>query len=108
MAPRPAPIPGMPLASNGKRHRRRPHIISPRFPSSIVARTNIRPRRLLRLVTSHATHWHHFEDLEHQQQATLFGMWIFLATEILIFGGIFTAYTVYRIAYVADFEVASR
>jgi cytochrome c oxidase subunit 3 len=60
------------------------------------------------LATSHATHWHHFEDLEHQQQATLFGMWIFLATEILIFGGIFTAYTVYRIAYVAEFEVASR
>jgi cytochrome c oxidase subunit 3 len=61
------------------------------------------------MASSHATtHWHHFEDLEHQQQATLFGMWIFLATEVLIFGGIFTAYTVYRIAYVADFEVASR
>jgi cytochrome c oxidase subunit 3 len=55
-----------------------------------------------------ATHWHHFDDLEHQQQATLFGMWIFLATEILIFGGIFTGYTVYRIQYAAAFEVASR
>jgi cytochrome c oxidase subunit 3 len=55
-----------------------------------------------------ATHWHHFDNLEHQQQATLFGMWIFLATEILIFGGIFTAYTVYRIEYMPAFEVASR
>lgn len=55
-----------------------------------------------------ATHWHHFENLEHQQQATLFGMWVFLATEILIFGGIFTGYTVYRIEYTAAFEVASR
>jgi cytochrome c oxidase subunit 3 len=55
-----------------------------------------------------AIHWHHFHDLEHQQQATLFGMWIFLATEILIFGGIFTAYMVYRIQYTAAFEVASR
>jgi cytochrome c oxidase subunit III len=61
------------------------------------------------MASSHAaTHWHHFDNLEHQQQATLFGMWIFLATEILIFGGIFTAYTVYRIAYVDAFEVASR
>src|SRR6187401_1889715 len=59
--------------------------------------------------TSHAaTHWHHFDSLEHQQQTTLFGMWIFLATEILIFGGIFTGYTVYRIQYTAAFEVASR
>src|SRR5215468_7833530 len=55
-----------------------------------------------------ATRWHHFESLEHQQQATLFGMWVFLATEILIFGGIFTGYTVYRIEYTAAFEVASR
>jgi cytochrome c oxidase subunit 3 len=55
-----------------------------------------------------ATHWHHFDDVEHQQQATLFGMWVFLATEVLIFGGIFAGYTVYRIEYTADFEVASR
>ena len=55
-----------------------------------------------------ATHWHHFENLEHQQQATLFGMWVFLATEVLIFGGIFVGYTVYRIEYTTAFEVASR
>ena len=36
------------------------------------------------MASSHAaTHWHHFDDLEHQQQATLFGMWVFLATEDL-------------------------
>src|SRR5215831_5300138 len=39
---------------------------------------------------------HHFEDLEHQRSAATFGMWIFLATEILFFGGMFTAYTIYR------------
>jgi cytochrome c oxidase subunit 3 len=55
-----------------------------------------------------AIHWHHFDDLDHQQQATLFGMWVFLATEVLIFGGIFAGYTVYRIAYTEAFEVASR
>jgi cytochrome c oxidase subunit 3 len=53
-------------------------------------------------------HWHHFDSLEHQQETTLFGMWAFLATEVLIFGGIFTAYTTYRIAYGPAFEAASR
>jgi cytochrome c oxidase subunit 3 len=52
--------------------------------------------------------WHHFDSLEHQQETTLFGMWAFLATEVLIFGGAFTAYTVYRIQYPGAFELASR
>jgi cytochrome c oxidase subunit 3 len=39
---------------------------------------------------------HHFESAEQQFQASKLGMWIFLATEILFFGGLFTAYTVYR------------
>jgi cytochrome c oxidase subunit 3 len=34
-------------------------------------------------------------------------MWLFLSTEILIFGAIFTAYTVYRLRYPHDFEAAS-
>jgi cytochrome c oxidase subunit 3 len=64
------------------------------------------------MATDHAQRapatWHHFDDLEHQQQTTLFGMWAFLATEVLIFGGMFTAYTVYRMQYTAAFEAASR
>ena len=61
------------------------------------------------MATDHtAKHWHHFDSLEHQQQTTLFGMWAFLATEILIFGGIFTAYTIYRMQYGPAFEAASR
>ncbi len=39
---------------------------------------------------------HHFESIEQQSQATKLGMWVFLATEILFFGGLFVAYTVYR------------
>ena len=31
-------------------------------------------------------------------------MWMFLATELLFFGGLFTGYAVYRAAYPADFE----
>ncbi|HEY2827470.1 MAG TPA: cytochrome c oxidase subunit 3 family protein [Pirellulales bacterium] len=51
--------------------------------------------------------WHHFDSLEHQQETTTFGMWVFLATEVLIFGAIFTGYTVYRSTYTPSFEAAS-
>ncbi|ALN72606.1 cytochrome c oxidase subunit 3 family protein [Aureimonas sp. AU20] len=37
-----------------------------------------------------------FEDLERQRLAAAFGMWIFLATEILFFGSAFLAFSVYR------------
>src|SRR5438132_11019925 len=52
--------------------------------------------------------WHHFDDLEQQHEATALGMWTFLATEVLIFGGLLTGYTVYRARYPLDFAVASR
>jgi len=40
---------------------------------------------------------HHFESADQQFQSAKLGMWLFLATEILFFGGLFVAYTVYRI-----------
>jgi len=46
---------------------------------------------------------HHFEDIEQQRGAERLGMWMFLATEILFFGGVFLAYTVYRLMYPKDF-----
>jgi len=39
---------------------------------------------------------HHFESRKQQFQAAKLGMWLFLATEILFFGGLLVAYTVYR------------
>lgn len=39
---------------------------------------------------------HHFEDMEAQLETTKLGIWIFLASEILFFGGLFTAYAVFR------------
>ncbi|MEO8216006.1 MAG: cytochrome c oxidase subunit 3 family protein [Acidobacteriota bacterium] len=42
---------------------------------------------------------HHFEDLGQQHVTVTLGMWAFLATEILFFGGFFFAYTLYRHAY---------
>src|SRR4051812_14393796 len=35
-------------------------------------------------------------------------MWVFLASEVLVFGALFTGYAVYRTAYPHDFEAASR
>jgi len=51
--------------------------------------------------------WHHFDDIEHQNETTTLGMWIFLATEVLIFGALFTGYDAYRSWYPASFEAAS-
>jgi cytochrome c oxidase subunit 3 len=39
---------------------------------------------------------HHFDTPEQQYQSGKLGMWVFLATEILMFGGLFCAYSVYR------------
>jgi cytochrome c oxidase subunit III len=50
---------------------------------------------------------HHFENLEQQRQTETLGMWAFLATEIMIFGGLFAGYAVYQTMYRDDFEAAS-
>jgi len=50
---------------------------------------------------------HQFEEIEQQRDAGNMGMWVFLATEVLFFGGLFTTYTVYRSLYFAGFEVGS-
>ena len=50
---------------------------------------------------------HHFENLEQQREAATLGMWLFLATELLIFGGLFLGYAVYRHAYPNEWAAAS-
>jgi len=50
---------------------------------------------------------HHFEDLGQQHEASTLGMWMFLATEILFFGGILMAYTLYRNMYPEAWAEAS-
>jgi cytochrome c oxidase subunit 3 len=50
---------------------------------------------------------HQFDDAEQQHEASWIGMWIFLATEVMFFGGLFTGYTVYRSAYAQAFADAS-
>jgi cytochrome c oxidase subunit 3 len=42
---------------------------------------------------------HHFYSMDQQLEASTLGMWVFLVTEIMFFGGMFMAYIVYRILY---------
>jgi len=51
---------------------------------------------------------HHFESLEKQQHASRLAMWIFLATEILLFTALFAAYALYRFLYPEAFAASSR
>ncbi len=50
---------------------------------------------------------HHFDNIEQQQSTARLGMWMFLVTEALFFGGIFVAYTAYRIWYPEAFLAGS-
>ncbi len=50
---------------------------------------------------------HHFEDMGQQHEASVLGMWMFLATEILFFGGILCAYWIYRLMYPAAWAVGA-
>jgi cytochrome c oxidase subunit 3 len=51
---------------------------------------------------------HQFDDLGQQHEAASLGMWAFLATEILFFGGLFLLYAVYRTLYPVAFSEGSR
>jgi cytochrome c oxidase subunit III len=56
----------------------------------------------------HAGAAHQFEDLEQQQDADTFGIWVFLVTEVMFFGGLFASYAIYRWFYFSAFEGGSR
>lgn len=48
-----------------------------------------------------------FDDATQQREASTFGMWIFLCTEIMFFGVLFTGFSVYRSAYAEAFAPAA-
>jgi len=50
---------------------------------------------------------HHFVTLEQQHEASSLGMWAFLITEIMFFGGLFTLFIVYVSAYAEAFAAGS-
>jgi cytochrome c oxidase subunit III len=56
---------------------------------------------------AHHAYAHQFDSAEQQRSASQLGMWVFIAQEILFFGGLFLTYTVYRFMYPAAFAQAS-
>jgi cytochrome c oxidase subunit III len=50
---------------------------------------------------------HHFETLEQQRESAELGMWLFLVTEFMFFGGLFMAYLAYRFNYPEAFDLGS-
>ena len=51
---------------------------------------------------------HHFADMEQQKNTASLGMWLFLVTEIMFFGGLFCAYLIYRLMHFNAFAAASQ
>jgi cytochrome c oxidase subunit 3 len=51
---------------------------------------------------------HHFDDMEQQRETHTLGMWAFLVTEIMMFGGLFFVYTLYRWQYHNAYVIGSR
>ena len=62
-------------------------------------------------VAGHAAHHpalqHHFDTLEQQKESSSLGMWMFLVTEVLFFGGLFATYVLYRLRFPGVFAEAS-
>jgi cytochrome c oxidase subunit 3 len=56
---------------------------------------------------AHARLQHHFDTLGQQKSAASLGMWVFIAQEIMFFGGMFTAYLIYRVWYHAGYAAGS-
>src|SRR5262245_14995890 len=59
--------------------------------------------------SAHPAHLHHhFADVEQQKESAKLGMWFFLLTEVLTFGGLFCAYAIYRSWYPEMFSEAHK
>ncbi|HEX4750610.1 MAG TPA: cytochrome c oxidase subunit 3 [Bryobacteraceae bacterium] len=50
----------------------------------------------------------HFENPEQQRETASIGMWVFLITEVMMFGALFTGFTVYRLSNPAAFDEGSK
>lgn len=53
-------------------------------------------------------HAHHFDSAEHEFKSSIFGVWVFLCTEILMFGGLFVGYIIYSEKYPEVFAAGAK
>lgn len=58
--------------------------------------------------TAHPALQVHFENMDQQRETATLGMWVFLITEVMFFGGMFLAYLVYRLQYFPAFAAGSQ
>ena len=54
------------------------------------------------------TQAHHFDSAEQEYQTSKFGVWIFMVTEILMFGGLFVAFAIFNNLYPEVFEEGAK
>lgn len=71
--------------------------------SAASATNELAAREALDVLSLH----HHYADHDQQRQAATLGMWVFLTTEIMFFGGMIVAYLAYRYAYPDAFRRGS-
>ncbi len=65
------------------------------------------PALLARKELDYESLHHHYAELTQQREAATLGMWVFLVTEVMFFGGMITGYLAYRYAYPEAFREAS-
>jgi cytochrome c oxidase subunit 3 len=75
---------------------------------SAASASTERPHRDLVRQVEGAPIGHHFNTFEQEHDAAEFGMWLFLLTELMLFGGLFLGYIFYRTVYSAGFAEGSR
>jgi heme/copper-type cytochrome/quinol oxidase subunit 3 len=83
-----------------------PAVLGRRVPRSVLGLARLTTTRGHEMNSSPLAH--HFESLEKQGHAHRLGMWLFLASEILLFTALFAAYGVYRFLYPDAFALSSR
>src|ERR1051326_7669195 len=88
---------GKPRGSNGRLHLRHRLIISKKA-QLLLKKPTLMPKPVE----------HQFDNMYQQRDAAYSGMWVFLSTEVLFFGGVFFAYVIYRGMYYEAFVEGSR
>ena len=76
-------------------------------PSAPIGAGQVAPAGASHHAEHHPRLQHHFFSMEQQLEASVLGMWVFLVTEIMFFGGLFMAYILYRYWYPDAWAAAS-
>jgi cytochrome c oxidase subunit 3 len=69
------------------------------LPDGAVAAAHAHDQHGHHVHVHHPALQHHFQTLDQQKEAATLGMWVFLVTEVMFFGGLFMAYLLYRVWY---------